>query len=189
MKIRFIPIYLLGGSLFICLFLASCQKSSQTSAGPYFGNGVHNGWADQTSISLWTRLTNRPDGNMAGTQFLDISQEDHRRLRKLTDLDSLHGTQIPASLTLDEMIGACPGASGEVQLQYYPQGQSDKTQTIAWKAVDATKDHTLQWKLANLQPDTQYFLELQARPGPNTAPSDTLQGSFYTAPSVTEEQK
>lgn len=189
MKIKHLRIYPLGGCLLLCLLLAACQEGTQTTAGPYFGNGVHNGWADQTSISLWTRLTNRPDGNMTGAQFLDINQETHKRLRNLTDLDSLHGTQIPAGLTLDEMIGACPGATGEVQLQYFPEGQVDKKQTIAWQAVDPNKDHTLQWKLTNLQPGTRYQLQLQARPGLEATPTDTLDGSFYTPPAATDEQK
>lgn len=188
MKIRLLHLHRMGGVLILCLSLLSCQESTETSDGPYFGNGVHNGWADQSSISLWTRLTNRPDGNMAGAQFLDMSREDHERIRNLTDIDSLEGTQLPAGLTLDDMIGACPGASGEVQLKYYPEGQVDKLKTIGWKAVDPSKDHTLQWKLNGLLPGTRYELELQARPGPNSVPSDTLQGSFLTAVSPQQEE-
>lgn len=178
----------IGGALVLCLTLIACQDHAETSDGPYFGNGVHNGWADQSSISLWTRLTNRPDGNLTGAQFLGISQKDHKRLRKLNNIDSLEGTQLPSGLTLDKMIGACPGATGEVQLVYYPEGQAEKQQTIAWQAVDPSKDHTLQWKLTDLSPGTRYQLELQARPGPDGAPSDTLQGSFFTPPAADQEE-
>ncbi len=188
MKIRLLHLHRLGGAFFLCLSLLACEQSTEIANGPYFGNGIHNGWADQNSISLWTRLTNRPDGNMTGAQFLDISREYHQRLRTLTNTDSLEGTQLPAGLTLDEMIGACPGAIGEVQLQYYPDGQADKSKTIPWKAVDPLKNYTLQWKLTDLLPGTSYRLQLQARPGPDTPLSDTLQGSFFTPPTIDQKK-
>ncbi len=189
MKFKLLYLHRLLGALILCLSLQACRDSVQTANGPYFGNGVHNGWADQGSISLWTRLTNRPDGNMTGAQFLDISGQDHKRLRKLTNIDSLEGTQLPDGFTLDDMIGACPGATGEVQLIYYPEGQANKPKTIAWKAVDPSKDHTLQWKLTDLLPGTRYRLELQARPGPDAAPSDTLEGGFFTPPAVDDDKE
>lgn len=180
--------------LFTCVLLLglsflACHSAEPPPTGPYFGNGVHNGWADQNSISLWTRLTNRPDGNLSGTQFLDISKEEHERLRQLTDMDSLHGTQIPTGLTLDDMIGACPGSTGEVQLEYFPMGQSSKSKVIAWQAVDPSKDHTLQWKLGELQAGTRYQLRLQARSRPDMTPSDTLLASFITPPAPEVDQE
>ena len=47
------------------------------SDGPYFGNGCKNGWADQNSISIWSRLTKKPNANGKGEKFIDISKEDH----------------------------------------------------------------------------------------------------------------
>jgi len=72
-KIRFNLI-----ALFVVLCIASviftnCAQSISDTDGPYFGNGVHNGWVDQESIVIWTRLTKTPEGNMAGQQFIDIS--------------------------------------------------------------------------------------------------------------------
>src|SRR6056297_2510809 len=46
----------------------SCQTKKETD-GPFFGSGFHNGWADQNSIVIWTRLTQNPDGNAEGAQF------------------------------------------------------------------------------------------------------------------------
>ena len=48
------------------------------SDGPYFGNGCKNGWADQNSISIWSRLTKKPNANWKGEKFIDISKEDHK---------------------------------------------------------------------------------------------------------------
>jgi hypothetical protein len=40
----------------ISILFTSCEFKKETN-GPYFGNGFHNGWADQHSIVIWTRLT------------------------------------------------------------------------------------------------------------------------------------
>ena len=48
-------------AFFMAISLTSCH-SGEKSKGPYFGNGFHNGWADQTSIVIWTRLTKNEDG-------------------------------------------------------------------------------------------------------------------------------
>lgn len=181
-----LPVY---GLIFLLLLLISCKTSDPLPKGPFFGNGVHNGWADQSSISLWTRLTVRPDGNMDGAKFIELSNSDHKRLRKLTDIDSLHDTQMPAEFTLDDMIGACPGAAGEVQLTYFPAGQPTNSKTIDWTAVDPGKDHTLQWKLSDLLPNSRYQLTLLARPSPGASPSDTLQGSFITPPTPANDRE
>jgi phosphodiesterase/alkaline phosphatase D-like protein len=38
------------------LLFLSCQ-TPEKGEGPFFANGIKNGWADQNSIVLWTRLT------------------------------------------------------------------------------------------------------------------------------------
>ncbi len=40
----------------IALLFISCQPKEEIK-GPFFGNGIKNGWADQNSIVIWTRLT------------------------------------------------------------------------------------------------------------------------------------
>ncbi len=68
--------------LILILFsLFSCQLKKETN-GPYFGNGFHNGWADQNSIVIWTRLTQNPEGNFDGAEFLVPSAQEHRKLDK-----------------------------------------------------------------------------------------------------------
>lgn len=169
--------------------LQACQPPADKPVdGPYFGNGLHNGWADQSSISLWTRLTRQPEGLMTGASFLDLSKEDHKRLRKSTNLDSLHQTQIPAGLSLDDMIGACPGAAGQVQLTYYKKGEPTGKRMLDWTAVDASKDFTLQWKVSDLEAGTEYEVQLLARAGAEAPISDTLIASFQTPPAPSAEK-
>lgn len=160
------------------------QESPGSTNGPYFGNGFRNGWIDQTSVSIWTRLTDRPDGDMAGAQFLELSKEDHKRLRTSTNVDSLDGTQIPENLELDDMIGACPGAAGEVRLRYYPIEDSTQEKELPWKAVDPDKDFTTQWRLTDLLPNTNYAIQLEARATGSESISDTFEGRIRTAPTA-----
>ena len=65
----------------LSVLLISCNTKKETD-GPYFGNGFHNGWADQTSIVIWTRLTQNPEGNTDGAEFIDISREKENELDK-----------------------------------------------------------------------------------------------------------
>ena len=61
--------------LVIGILFVGCKKESP---GPYFGNGFHNGWADQNSVVIWTRLTKSPEMNTSGKKFLIPSAADHR---------------------------------------------------------------------------------------------------------------
>lgn len=85
---------------------------------PYFGNGVHNGWADQNSITIWTRLTQYPELNSQGSPFLELTTEQQKNFADLNDISFLESVQIPEKLVLKDMEGACPGTTGEVQLSY-----------------------------------------------------------------------
>ncbi len=173
-------------AIFTLLFF-SCQTQKQTD-GPYFGNGFHNGWADQHSIVLWTRLTKNPEGNASGARFLVPSAEEHRKLDENANPEEIFKAQIPEGLTLNDMIGACPGASGEIKLTYYPLTNQDNKTETNWVAVDTAKNFTHQWKLENLNPDTKYVVEMEARRNENSKVSDKINGAFRTPPAADTEE-
>ncbi len=173
-------------TLTLSIILTSCQSKIETT-GPFFGNGFHNGWADQNSIVIWTRLTKNPEGNADGAKFLVPSAEEHRKLNREANVESIYKSQIPESLTLVNMIGACPGAGGEVKLTYYPLNNSENKIETDWVAVDTTKNFTTQWKLENLTPDTKYIVEIEARSNARSKISDKVEGSFRTSPSPETE--
>lgn len=172
--------------LFAFVF-SSCNTKKETD-GPYFGNGFHNGWADQHSIVLWTRLTKNPEGNANGTKFLVPSSEEHRKLDKNANPEEIYKAQIPEGLTLDDMIGACPGASGEVKLTYYPLTNQENKIETDWIAVNDDENYTRQWKLDNLTPDTKYVVEIVARKDENSQVSDKIEGAFRTPPDAKTEE-
>jgi alkaline phosphatase D len=163
------------------LFLTpSCKNEPE---GPFFGNGFHNGWADQNSIVLWTRLTAQPEMNRQGPDFIKPAAAKLRRLDKDANPDSIYAAQIPSGFKLDQMEGACPGMDGEVKLVFYPVRKPDDRKEIAWTKVDASKNFTLQWKLTSLSPGTKYVVELEARRDKGSAVTASLSGSFRTPPS------
>ncbi len=169
--------YFAGG----ILFFIGCTPLTQSN-GPYFGNGFRNGWADQHSISIWTRLTSIPDLNESGIHFKDLSQKEHQELRKETDIDRLHAAQIPEGYRLAELNASCPGAYGEVKLIYHPLDDPVQKSETEWSAVDSTRNYSKQWKLIDLSPNTIYQVNIFARENESVQPSDTIMGQFRTPP-------
>ncbi|SHF89920.1 alkaline phosphatase D [Mariniphaga anaerophila] len=177
--------------LFVCFFsialLYSCQNKKERG-GPYFGNGFHNGCADHHSVVIWTRLTQNPEGNVAGQKFLVPDPDEHRELNREADSAKIWKAQIPEGFNLDEMDGACPGAQGEVRLTCYPLTNSEKKLVKDWTPVDPLKNFTLQWKLEDLSPGTKYVVEIEARAHKNSTVSDRIQGAFRTPPAAETEE-
>ena len=180
-------IVLLCLALLVAMVIGSCTKQHKTD-GPYFGNGFHNGWADQTSIVLWTRLTKNPEGKRDGEAFMIPTPEEHERLNKNAVEEAIYDAQIPAGLQLSDMDGACPGAPGEVKLTYFPENDADQQIETEWVRVDEDKNFTTQWRLENLSPDTHYFVKIEARAGAATAISDEIEGRFITPPAADQEK-
>jgi alkaline phosphatase D len=81
------------------------------------------------------------------------------------------------------MIGACPGAAGEVNLTYFPLKNQEAKKETGWTAVDTDKNFTTQWKLENLSPGTKYVVQIEARADEKSEVSDVVNGSFRTPPS------
>ncbi len=127
----------------LSLSLIQCSNREPLD-GPYFGNGVRNGWADQNSVVIWTRLTKNPEGNAGGEQFLALSKEEVDSLDENGDKEAIHRAQIPEGLTLEQMIGACPGKEGEVRLTYYATEHPENKIRIPWTKVDPEKNYTKQ---------------------------------------------
>ncbi len=174
-------------ALFLLILLSSCEIKKETN-GPFFGNGFHNGWADQNSITLWTRLTKNPEGNAGGTKFLIPTSKKHKQLDKEANAENIYKAQIPEGLTLNEMIGACPGSQGEVKLTYFPLTNSKNQIETEWIEVDNEKNFTKQWKLENLSPDTKYVVEIEARLNNKSKVSDKIEGAFRTPPTPESEE-
>ena len=172
------------GTTAVGLSARGYAQISTQNEGPYFGNGFHNGWADQNSIVIWTRLTKNPELNVDGKAFIEITDEQHEQLRNSTDEEAMYNAQIPSGYQLDEMEGACPGSMGEVRLKFYPTGEPNAAKEISWTKVNPDQNYTAQWKLKRLQPDTRYTIELEARANENVKTANTLKGAFLSPPAA-----
>lgn len=166
--------------ILIAVSFVSCNSSE--TEGPWFGNGVHNGWADQNSIVIWTRLTRNPELNSKGTPFILLNGQQRSRLNKIKNRDTIHSAQIPEGLILEDMEGACVGMNGEVNLIYYPEGLPENRIQTGWSAVDSLKNFTKQWSLDGLLSDTRYELQIHSRNTGRRKVFTTIDGSFCTPP-------
>ena len=167
---------------FLVMSFGACVNQKPTD-GPYFGNGFHNGWADQNSIVIWTRLTATPEMKRPGLKFITPSGDEARALAESSDAIQLNRVQLPEKATLEQMEGACPGKKGDVKLVYYPLLNPNQKKETEWQAVDPDKNFTQQWKLQNLEAGTKYVVKLFARHHENKQLSDSIKGSFGTPPS------
>lgn len=169
---------------YIIALLASVLIISNVFAqnGPYFGNGMRNGWVDQHSAVLWSRLSEVPDLKQTEIKFIPLSREQHQRLRNTADSVAIHAAQIPTGHTLRDMHTAVPGMAGEISLLYYPISDTAERVEVDWQPVDPSKNYSLQWSLKKLRAQTRYRVILFARPSSSAVVTDTLYGSFQTAP-------
>ncbi len=166
----------------VCLFLFLPGGIISASNGPYLGNSIHNGWVDQDSIVIWSRLTTIPDRVLDGPDFIFFSRAEMNELEKELDDAVYLARQVPEGAVLSEMVGACPGSPGEIRIHYFPSDNIGKKQTIDWQPVDETKNYTLQWKLEKLTAGTEYTIIVEARSGKDMPVSDQVIGRFKTAP-------
>lgn len=165
--------------LLIPMILA-CSNSVQKK-GPFFGNGFRNGWADQHSIVIWTRLTKTPELNSSGPPF-KLPETEANKLGRLTDKERIMKEQLPAGYTLDQMEGACPGAIGQVKLLWFPNNSPAEKVETDWMTVNPEMDFTHQWRVENLKSGTEYTVKLYARPSETKELSDSISGFFQTPP-------
>lgn len=170
------------------IFCSGCTRTGKTD-GPYLGNGFRNGWADQRSVVIWTRLTKTPELHRDGHDFMEVTPDQHRTLRQQKDEALILKAQIPEGFSLEDMEGACPGAPGEVNLLWHPMEIPEKLSETGWTRVDTSRNYTTQWKLNDLTPGTRYIVEIQARKDSKSAVSDRITGAFITPPDFSERKE
>ncbi len=157
---------------------------SQSPTGPQLGNGSRNGWADQTSIVIWTRTTQYAE-MVRGPDFKLVSETLESEIRNSGKDERYLTEQLADGTALHEMLGAAPGISAAVRLSYHPIGQPAMKRSTDWKTTEATHDFTAQWKLDGLTPGTEYETLLETKAVGSETISAARQGRFRTAPAAT----
>ncbi len=169
------------------LFILLCTGSAnaQLETAPQLGNGTRNGWADQTSIVIWTRTTQNAE-MIPGPEFKLVAAKLEAEIRASGNDERYVTEQLADGVSLSDMLGACPGVAGQVRLSYQPVNQPDQTVVTAWKTTEAASDFTAQWKIEGLQSGTEYTTLVEARAVSSDSISASCQGSFKTPPAATE---
>ncbi|MDO7714528.1 MAG: DUF1080 domain-containing protein, partial [Pirellulales bacterium] len=163
--------------------VAPNNQSPVKQTGPFLADGMRNCWADQNSISIWTRTTRFPEMNSTGQKFRSLSVKQVKALEETNDPTEYLAAQLPSGASLGDMVGACPGAPGEVRLIYFPEKRfKAKKGMTRWKKTTADKDFTAQWHLEGLSPGTRYVTVLEVRKPDSQATTAILRGGFETAP-------
>ena len=172
--------------VFLCLTLGTMVSiaTAQTSGGGvYQGNGIKIGAVTSNSAIVWTRLTEKPERNRSGIEFLDLPEL--RRPKEPTDGLS----QLPAGSSLKDMDGSVMGVKGEVRLTYWVKSDATQKKSIDWTPVASDRDFTHQFHLDGLEPNTQYGLLVEGRGlGAETA-SVKLKGAVRTAPTAEQSER
>lgn len=161
------------------------SPSPAPRTGPFLANATRNGWADQSSIVIWTRTTRHPEAVADGPAFVAIGETQAGELARQTDATALERAQLPPGAALDTMTGAVPGAPGQVRLSYYPDHQRLRIRHTDWITTAAERDFTAQWRLEGLDPNRLYRTVVEART-PAGEPAAVTCGTFRTAPRADE---
>lgn len=144
---------------------------NSVESGPFLGNGVKIGEADQTHVILWARLTKNRNADFSRLPILKQGLP-------------------PRAKSSDEMpTEVHPGHPGEVQVTYWKKKGPGSHSHTMWRPVDPDKDHTVQIRLTGLDPGTEYEYLVTARRGKNSDVSDRVTGSFWTAPDPQQRMK
>jgi len=167
------------------LFLCIATICSTTAEPVYLGNGIKVGEVTSRSAIVWVRTTQAPEPVYPGIGFTTEARSEvgkfHRMSEQQLGAEGRFGGQIPQGYKLSDAMGALPGSKGEVRLSYFKPG-NEATKTVTdWHSVDPDRDHTKHFRLEDLNPDTEYIVNIEARREKSASVSSRLAGSFTTA--------
>ena len=179
------------GWVIVLAFLFAQQTTfAQTKTGPFFGNGMRNGWANQNSIVIWTRTTKNPGMVTDGPDFKVVKQSIASEIKKSGDDSKYLTSQLADGHTLEQMLGSCPGMAGKVRLNVTSENDPDDSAQTSWVTTSKEEDFTAQWKIDDLKPGTKYKVIAECQPADGSSSTTvTLSGSFKTAPAATQSSE
>ncbi len=162
----------------------------------FMADGTKAGEITQDSAIVWTRLTRHPERNTAGIPFPAVKGKLPPEIENDPQLTpyELNALRVSAPVSadrqlaghaLDDMEGAVPGATGTVQVTYWPEAAGPSaaaTRTTERVAVSAATDFAHQFRLQGLQPGTRYQFRAEGFAPGASAVATIATGSFTTAP-------
>ncbi len=87
-------------------FVALVPKNQKPveRTGPFLADGMRNCWADQDSISIWTRTTQFPEMNSTGQKFQSLSTKQAKMLEDTKDVAEYLSAQLPRGTNRQHML-------------------------------------------------------------------------------------
>lgn len=180
-------------TILICFFLTVCNLLVGCSNGPYQGpyqsTGIKVGEVTDSTAIVWARLTRYPERTGAEAGIPEVSYYNTKtgetfgkdRKEKGSRHNLTPTVKFPEGKTVDNIEGAVPGASGKVRVRYKTQ-RSDKWKATTWREVDPQHDYTCQIKLAGLESNARYRIQVEAKANRAGAKENIVEGGFRTAP-------
>jgi len=167
-------------ALGLVVILSSC-------ATPHMATGIKIGEVTDSEAIVWVRLTKDEQRVDFGAPMPKVSYTLASTGEPLDDMqyrqrDAVPSVEFPDGSSIDTIEGAVPGAKGIVRVRYKPEGDTEFKAT-PWERVDPKADYTQQFRLADLQPRTQYVVEIDYGASRVQKPM-TLAGTFRTAPAA-----
>ena len=168
-----------GKIVLLMLFCGGCAMQPAHSSGPFQASGIKIGEVTDTEAIIWTRLTG--SGKRLGTEapIPQVSYPD-RKKKNANRPDAGPVVTFPGGSTVQTLEGAVPGTTGRIRVSYKAQPANQWKHTN-WQPVDPKKDHTRQFKLTRLSPNTKYLVRIESQ-ADNGGKGQTIDGGFQTAP-------
>ncbi len=120
----------------------------QNAAEPFDSRqatGVRVGEVTDSTAIFWTRLTEHAERNNAGVLIPGhANSKKHSELAKVT-------------VPVEQLEGACPGATGRIRLRYSTSPDLAEAITTEWVEVTEATDFIHQFALKKLKPGKRYY--------------------------------
>lgn len=151
--------------------------------GPFQATGIRICEIDSDSAIIWTRLTQSAqrvgsDAPLPVVSFPMIEPDDPNQEPRRSRTPNV---DFPDDSDIDTIQGATPGAKGQVRVRYRRAG-AQGWQATPWRDVDPDRDYTAHIALAQLDPASEYQMQVQSRADRDAQPGQTIAGRFRTAP-------
>jgi alkaline phosphatase D len=165
---------------------------SENEQGPFMASGIKIGEISDTQAIIWARLTKNPERvDDTAPQPLILYKNDQTGIFELKGLKEARPDREPKVLyppgaTVDNLAGAVPAASGEVRVQWKPEG-SNEWQASQWLAAEQDRDGIAQFTLERLIPGKKHEVKVESRLPGSKVISAITEGSFKTAPAKTDQ--
>lgn len=180
---------------FYPVILVATLVSTFADGNPvYLGNGIKIGEVSCDSAVIWTRTTKAPEPVYPGNAFTLENRKEVNKFQTMSERElgpeGAYGRQLQPGTSLEEAMGALPGASGEVRLTYFAKDSAlSAASSSNWQPIDQDRDFTKRFNLSNLKPETEYAVLIETRKDPSSPISASIQGSFTTAAKPASHQK